>query len=113
LVPVIVTTGANVEVAITGKKTMAVDEGLLDVGVTGVTVAVSVGVGVSVAGVTMAVWVWKKYAANVPTPAVRLALISGVSATVGAQEAARTTTRINTNRERFETFIFTSIGDCC
>ena len=102
--------------ATTGKKTIAVGEASAvgDIGVMGVIVGMGVGDGVSVAGVTMAVWVWKKYAANVPTPAVRLALMSGVSAgTCPAQEAANSATRINTNRERFETFIFTSIGVWC
>ncbi len=113
-----VTTGANVDVASTGKKTRAVGEAVSDVGETGVIVGLGLGVNVSVAGGAIAVWVWKKYAANVLTPAVRLALISGVS--VGACPAhdavkisVKITTRINTNRELFETFIFTSIGDCC
>ena len=108
--------GVKLFVATTGKKTIAVGEASAvgDVGVIGVMVGIGVGDGVSVAGVTMAVCVWKKYAAKVLTPAVRLALISGVSAGgYAAQEAANTATRINTNKERFETFIFTSIEVWC
>jgi len=109
-VPVAVTEGYTIDV----KKGIGVEDVIGDGNESGVELAIDVGVfiGVDVGGGTIAVWVWKKYAAKVPTLSVKIALISAVEVEEGTacppQEASSVAVNSIIKSVFRALFIFTS-----